>query len=253
MAGADLWRGAGYLVRGIKLIFQPGLRRYALLPVTINIVIFVGLAVVATDIFALLVDRWVPAADGLWWGTVRTLLWLIFAIGVGLTSYFTFTVVANLLGAPFNGLLAEAVEIKLRSGTVVPAASLRQVLSEIPRTLGNECRKIAYFLAWALPLLVLFIIPGINILAPPLWALFLAWVLAVEYVDYPMGNHRHNFHRVRAWLRTRRSLALGFGAAVLGATMIPGLNFIVMPAAVAGATALWVDAGESCNARPSSP
>ena len=248
MIGADLWRGAGYLGLGIKLLFQPGLRRYAMFPIVINIVIFLGLVAVAVDVFALLVDRWVPAADGVWWGAVRTLLWLIFAIGVGLTSYFTFTIVANLLGAPFNGLLAEAVEVRLRSATAVPAMSLRHVLSEIPRTLRNECRKITYFLVWALPLLVLFAIPGINMVAPLVWALFLAWMLAVEYLDYPMGNHRHDLRSVRAWLKTRRSLALGFGATVLGATLLPGLNLIVMPAAVAGATALWVDAGVDTGA-----
>ncbi len=246
--GADLWRGAGYLGTGMKLLFQPGLRRYAMLPIVINIVIFLGLVAVAVDLFALLVDRWVPAADGVWWDTVRTVLWLVFAIGMGLTTYFTFTIVANLLGAPFNGLLAEAVEIRLRSATAVPAMSFRHVLSEIPRTLRNECRKIAYFLVWALPLLVLFVIPGINIAAPLVWALFLSWMLAVEYLDYPMGNHRHDLRSVRAWLKTRRSLALGFGATVLGATLLPGLNLIVMPAAVAGATALWVDTEHSVKA-----
>ncbi|MDH3465514.1 MAG: sulfate transporter CysZ [Gammaproteobacteria bacterium] len=243
MLGADLLRGAGYLARGMKLIFRPGLRRYAMLPILINSVIFLGLVATAVDLFSQLVETWVPTADGAWWGTVRALLWLIFAIGVGLTTFFTFTIVANLLGAPFNGLLAEAVEIRLRSATAVPGMSLRQVLMEIPRTLRNECRKIAYFLIWALPLLVLFVIPGLNIAAPLVWALFLAWMLAVEYLDYPMGNHRHDLRSVRAWLKTRRSLALGFGATVLGATLLPGINLIVMPAAVAGATALWVDAG----------
>ena len=144
--------------------------------------------------------------------------------------------------------MAEAVEIRLRSATAVPAMSFRHVLSEIPRTLRNECRKIAYFLVWALPLLVLFVIPGINIAAPLVWALFLSWMLAVEYLDYPMGNHRHDLRSVRAWLKTRRSLALGFGATVLGATLLPGLNLIVMPAAVAGATALWVDTEHSVKA-----
>jgi CysZ protein len=33
---------------------------------------------------------------------------------------------------------------------------------------------------------------------------------------------------------------MGFGGATLVGTMIPIVNFIVMPAAVAGATALWV-------------
>ena len=48
------------------------------------------------------------------------------------------------------------------------------------------------------------------------------------------------FKELRARLRRRRALALGFGGAVVLATMIPVLNLFVMPAAVAGSAALWV-------------
>jgi CysZ protein len=36
-------------------------------------------------------------------------------------------------------------------------------------------------------------------------------------------------------------LAIGFGLATLAATMIPFINFLVIPAAVAGATALYLE------------
>ena len=39
----------------------------------------------------------------------------------------------------------------------------------------------------------------------------------------------------------QRPLALGFGLAALCMTLIPVVNFIAMPAAVAGATALWIE------------
>ncbi len=73
-------------------------------------------------------------------------------------------------------------------------------------------------------------------------------MLAVQYSDFPMGNHGLKFRDMRARLRKRRFLSIGFGAAAAGLTMIPILNFIAMPAAVAGATAMWVrelKAGES--------
>ncbi|NOQ81802.1 MAG: sulfate transporter CysZ, partial [Methylophaga sp.] len=74
-----------------------------------------------------------------------------------------------------------------------------------------------------------------------LWVVFSSWVLAIDYHDYPMGNHQLKFPQQRALLRQKRSLALGFGLATLGATMIPFVNFLVIPAAVAGATALYLD------------
>ena len=45
---------------------------------------------------------------------------------------------------------------------------------------------------------------------------------------------------IRQRLRGRPVLSLGFGAATAVLTLIPVVNFIAMPSAVAGATALWV-------------
>ena len=42
-------------------------------------------------------------------------------------------------------------------------------------------------------------------------------------------------------MKPKRLTALGFGGGVMLMMLIPGLNFLAMPAAVAGATALWVD------------
>jgi len=107
--------------------------------------------------------------------------------------------------------------------------------------LWGEVRKLLYVLLWVFPLFVLFWIPVINIIAPLLWIVFSAWVLALDYHDYPLGNHQIKFPQQRAILRKNRFLALGFGLAALAATMIPFVNFLVIPAAVAGATALYLD------------
>ena len=88
---------------------------------------------------------------------------------------------------------------------------------------------------------MLFFIPGINLAAPFLWFMFSAWMLSLEYLDYPMGNHGLLFSDQRPIINQRRFMSLGFGGAVNVAVMIPVANFIIMPAAVAGATALWVE------------
>ena len=74
-----------------------------------------------------------------------------------------------------------------------------------------------------------------------LWVLLGAWMMALEYLEYPLNNHGRLFPEVRALLRQRRGLALGFGGAVLLLTLIPVLNFVAMPVAVAGATRLCVE------------
>ena len=98
-----------------------------------------------------------------------------------------------------------------------------------------------YVAVRSLPLLVLFVIPGINVVAPVVWMVVGAWMLAITYVDYPMANHGIGFDDLLARLRARRLLGLGFGGAAMTALAVPVLNFFVIPCAVAGATAMWVE------------
>lgn len=76
---------------------------------------------------------------------------------------------------------------------------------------------------------------------PILWMIFTAWMLALEYTSFPMGNHGLLFSQQRDRLRKKRLTVLGFGGATLLMTLIPVVNFLAMPVAVAGATALWVE------------
>jgi CysZ protein len=94
---------------------------------------------------------------------------------------------------------------------------------------------------WALALFLISLIPVINLIAPVLWVIFGSWLLSLEYLDYPMGNHDLVFDEEKRRLGERRGIALGFGGAVMVLTSIPIVNFVTMPVAVAGATLLWVE------------
>ena len=62
--------------------------------------------------------------------------WLAFvlvplAVLAGLTvMFFSFTLLANFIASPFNGLLAEAVELRL-GGRELPSASLSQMVRDL--------------------------------------------------------------------------------------------------------------------------
>lgn len=43
-----------------------------------------------------------------------------------------------------------------------------------------------------------------------------------------------------AWLREKHWQSLGFGGIPYAELLVPGLNILMMPAAVAGATVFWV-------------
>ncbi|MEO5573693.1 MAG: sulfate transporter CysZ [Gammaproteobacteria bacterium] len=231
--------GAHYLLRGFKLILQPGLRRFVIMPLLVNTLIFVLLIGLGINQFDRLTN-WMLAFLPAWMNWLEWLLWPLFALLTLVFSFFSFSLIANLIGAPFNGVLAEAVEQHLTGRKIENQPLLKTLLQLVPM-LFRELLKIVYFLLWAVPFLILFLIPGINLFAPFLWMLFSAWMLALQYLDYPMGNHGLSFAEQRKKLRDRRFNSLGFGGATLLATLIPVVNFLVMPAAVAGATIMWVE------------
>ena len=230
-------RGAGYFVRGIRLIGRRGVRRYVAIPLLINAFLFAGLIYFGASQFGLFLEWLLPD----WIDWLQWILWPIFGLTCLLIVFFSFALVANLVAAPFNGLLAEAVERSLTGMDSIDDLGGTRFAEELWRGLASEVRKLTYALLRAIPALLLFLIPGINVIAPFVWMAFSAWMLAVEYADYPMGNHGIAFPEQRKRLANRRLLSLGFGGTVMLALIVPLLNFVVIPAAVAGATAMWVE------------
>lgn len=234
----ELRRGSGYALKGFSLVRERRVLPFALIPLLINAVLFGGVIWYGVEWFGQFMDSQLP--DWLDWALVRTILWILFAVSATLVAFYAFTLIANLIAAPFNGLLAERVEIHLR-GQRGDEGEQRGVVHEIVASFGAEVRKLLYLALWALPLLLLFLIPVVNLLAPPLWLAFGAWMMALEYVDCPLGNHGVVFGRGRRLIAQRRWVAFGFGGTVMIFTAIPILNMIAMPVAVCGATAFYVN------------
>ncbi|MCB5184680.1 sulfate transporter CysZ [Methylobacillus gramineus] len=231
--------GPQYLSEGLKLVFKPGLRRFVLFPLTANLLLFIGMVSLAWQQF----DQWMHALMPIlpsWLSFVSYILWPLFVVLILLMIFFTFTMLANIIAAPFNGLLAEKVEVIVRGQDTFPPFSWKELIALVPRTLIREMRKLAYFLPRAVGLFILSLIPVLNLAAPPLWILFGIWMMCVQYLDYPADNHQIGWNDMLSWLRKKRWQSLSFGGTVYLALMIPLVNIIMMPAAVAGAALFWV-------------
>lgn len=231
--------GPQYLREGLKLVLSPGLRLFVLLPLAINLILFVALIGFAIDQFSGWLASLMGSLPG-WLSFLDFLLWPLFVILLLLMVFFTFTLLANIIAAPFNGFLAEKVEVVVRGADNFPPFSWAELLAMVPRTLKRELRKLSYFLPRAIGLLLLSLIPGLNLIATPLWLLFGVWMMAVQYIDYPCDNHKVSWDDMLAWLRAKRWQSLGFGGSTYVALLIPFVNILMMPAAVAGATLFWV-------------
>lgn len=231
--------GPQYLAQGLKLVLSPGLRLFVLLPLAVNTLLFIGMIALAMQQFGGWVDTFMPGLPS-WLSFLEYLLWPLFVVLVLVIMFFSFTLLANIIAAPFNGFLAEKVEVVLRGRDDFPPFSWAELTAMVPRTVGRELRKLAYFLPRAIPLLILTFVPVLNLLAAPLWILFGIWMMAVQYIDYPADNNKMSWQDMLAWLREKRWQSLGFGGTVYLSLLIPFVNILVMPAAVAGATLFWV-------------
>ena len=226
-----------YFFRGLSLIHTKGLKRFVLVPLLINLLLFsfafyILLAQVNAMVSA--VQQYLPS----WLHWLEYLLIPLGVMTLVIGLAYSFTMVANFIAAPFNGLLSEKVEAHL-TGKTLPDVGISSFIKDMPRMLGREWQKLLYALPRAIILFILFLF--LPVVGPILWFLFTSWLLAIQYVDYPYDNHKIDFRSMRQQLRNQPGNSFAFGITVNIACMIPLFNLFVMPIAVCGATALWVD------------
>jgi CysZ protein len=230
--------GADYLIRGAKMLKQPKLLPFVAIPLTINIIIFASLITYTIGAIGGTIEGWISAIPE-WLSFLSWLIWPLVYLAFALLSGYLFTAIALLIASPFNGLLAEKAEELITGLPVQGPEGFAGAIALFPRALARELRKFLYYL----PLLILVFILSwfLNVLAPLLWFALGAWMMAVQYVDYPMDNHLLSFNEVKQVLRERRLSSLGFGGLVALISGIPIVNFFVVPAAVVGATLYWCE------------
>ncbi len=252
------FQGAQYLSKGWQLVWQPGIKKFVFIPLLIN---FLLLSIAAFYAFNLISDWYTSLpiwladkinspdwyvswpAEFLNWlvNSLDWLLWPLIALSVFITVFFAFGFLANWIAAPFNGMLSEAVEKHL-AGEDYQSVEFTWIdfLKDIPRLIMREWKKLAYYLPRALGCLLLLLTP-LSPLVPIIWFFFNGWMSAIQYIDYPEDNHRRSFQQTLQNLSANRSGPFGFGLMVMLFTMIPIVNILIMPVAVAGATNLWFD------------
>ncbi|MCC3703013.1 sulfate transporter CysZ [Rouxiella badensis] len=232
--------GVHYFTQGWKLVSLPGIRRFVVIPLLVNFLLMGG---AFWWLFSKL-GQWIPALMihvPTWLRWLDYLIWPVAVVSVLLVFSFFFSTLANLIAAPFSGLLAEQLEARL-TGKPAPDTGIWDIAKDLPRIMKREVQKLAYYFPRALLLLLIHFIPGVGqTLAPVLWFFFSAWMLSIQYCDYPFDNHKVSFADMRRSLGRNKVDNMQFGSLVSLFTMVPVLNLLILPVAVCGATAMWVD------------
>ncbi|MFT6388802.1 MAG: CysZ protein [Cellvibrionaceae bacterium] len=236
--------GFGYFVQGMSLLAQSGMKRYVLIPILANIIVFFILTGWLIQYFSSITD-WFNGllSFGPWLAYlatfIATLLSGVIFFTLLLVYGYSFNLITNIIAAPFYGLLAARIEAHL-TGATLPSESFSKMAA---RTLRRETTKLWYFItrgiAVAIGLFILAFIPFVNLLVPFLALLWGAWVMTLQYADYPADNNKQSFIELRKKLKQRSYSTTGLGSTIMLGSMIPIINIFVMPIAVAGGTLYW--------------
>lgn len=216
------------LMRGFTDLRRPEFRKYLIMPLLINMALYLGVFVSGWYYFSGFLEQIIPA----WLSWLNWFIWPIFVIGFLMIGVFTFTILANILAAPFYSRLALEAKRLRDDQTNIEAVENTAWVSML-----SELKRLAYLGKFVIPLVVLFVIPGLNLLAPICWVIFAAWAMCLEYMAYPFEIEGVLFPDQREQVKQARWGSLVFGALVMLGMSIPVVNFVVPAAAIIGATA----------------
>ena len=132
------------------MTFQPGLRRFVIVPLIANVVLFslMGwlLYEVITDFYEaamLTVPEWLQFLSWI----ITPLLWLVGGLMTGYVS----TLLVLMLTSPFHALLAEKVEESITGEPVPALEGIAAALLEVPRALFRDIASSCITCPWHWP------------------------------------------------------------------------------------------------------
>ncbi|MDD5215281.1 MAG: EI24 domain-containing protein, partial [Methylococcales bacterium] len=135
------------LLKGFKLLATPALRPFVLIPIFINVVLYSVALVLGYFYLNHFVAQMIP--DSLHWLT--WLIYPLFFISFCFVGFFTFSLLANLIAAPFYAKLAA------KTLDVIGVPNFGRVEPNAKEVWLAELQRLRYSLSHTLPLLILFV------------------------------------------------------------------------------------------------
>jgi CysZ protein len=178
--------------------------------------------------------RWLVGDGGTasWW-----LVWAGSALAFLVIAVFASLVLAQ----PLSGWALEAIvrkQEKALTGRCPPEPGFVRSLwisvrCAVATLLVGAAVTVPLFLAG-------FLFPPALVVTVPLNYLVVGWLLAWDFLDYPLGLRGRGVRARAAWVRRHLGPFTAFGLAWATVLLIPGVALLVLPMGVAGAARLVV-------------
>lgn len=220
------------------MLWRPDIRWLVIMPLLINIILFLT----ATGFATQWLQDWITTITTSipeWLQWLAWIIWFLFAILAMAIYAFSFTLLANLIGSPFYGVIAQRVIATEANSTVGSTSAAASAWQSVVR----EVQLIIYFVPRTLGVgvvaLILSFIPVVNLLAPIIAASWAAWCLCLQYLDYAADSEGVAFVDLRNKVSANRLSSMGFGVSTMVASAVPVVNLVILPASVVAGSLLW--------------
>lgn len=210
-------------------------RRLALKPWGIGLLVYSLAAAGAVALHDNLVAAFVSAPQGFWSSVGFWLVWAAAALALFAAASLLSVVVVFAITGVFQSAIARLVLSNLDAPRIAEdAGGVKAAAGEVGRTIYVEGTK----LIWIVPLALLILIAGFIPPLAPLCFVASAWLLAFESCDVVLDLYRLPLSR-RFSFSVRNGFTLTcFGAPFVALSMLPLFGFLVPPLAAAGAARL---------------
>lgn len=216
------------------VVATPSCWGYALVPVGMCLVLLCGFGGMGLTLARRFSD-WLMGQEG----GFATVGHGAVTVGVSAAVLVLAALLAVALAQPLSGWALEAIarkqELRL-TGRCPPELSFVRSL-----WIGVRC-SLFILIVGGSTTLVLFTIslvfPPAAVVTVPLKFLQVAWVLAWDLVDYPLGMRGYGIRRRMGWVVANFGAFTAFGMAWAAALLVPGAFLFVLPMGVAGAARL---------------
>ncbi len=221
---------------------ERALWKYVVIPLVINVFVFVGLGILFLLLFPELVALILPEGDAWYWTILRAVLWIIGSFLVVILFLVSFTAVGTAIASPFNEALSERVERMVGGWKSEAGEGLWDQAKRSARSAIESIKHVAVYLGGSFIIGLSGLIPAVGtFVSMVLGTLWTFLFLAMEFGDYYLARHWLAFRTRWRMVLAERWSSLGFGAGCAALFMIPFLNLLLMPGAVVGGTLLWME------------
>lgn len=232
-------------LRGLRfLAVNRGLKRYAILPLILNMILYalaIGvffyflwhweIGIAAWDFWGP-IGRWLASAVN-WMGWMLKLVVFMLALAA---AFFTFTGVGMLIASPLNDILSEKTETVFFGSEKAVDLPLRFTMKASVLSIGDSFRNLLRQLFYTVLALPFLLVPLVGFL--PLFLLN-AYFAGFGFVDTALARNFLRPPHKKLLTQKRFWEILGFGVAMQVVFSIPGLGIILMPVGVVSGTLLY--------------